>query len=101
MTEIAKCNICGEPMPQGETMFNYHGYSGPCPKPPMPKKPKKQKIPGLIWAVSVKGQRKVSMLFDTSAQAADFITSVDVDEQTNVDLSGSQSAIAQFESKEE
>lgn len=29
-----KCNICGEPMPIGEEMFNYHGYSGPCPKPP-------------------------------------------------------------------
>lgn len=35
MTEIAKCEICGEPMPQGETMFKFHGYSGPCPKPPL------------------------------------------------------------------
>lgn len=32
------CEICGEPMPQGEEMFNYHGYSGPCPKPPLAKK---------------------------------------------------------------
>lgn len=31
------CQICGEPMPEGEEMFNYHGYSGPCPKPPLPK----------------------------------------------------------------
>ena len=31
------CHLCGEPMPQGEEMFNYHGYSGPCPKPPLPK----------------------------------------------------------------
>lgn len=30
-----KCNICGEPMPEGETMFQFHGYSGPCPKPPL------------------------------------------------------------------
>ena len=30
-----KCSICGEPMPEGETMFKYHGYSGPCPKPPL------------------------------------------------------------------
>jgi choline dehydrogenase-like flavoprotein len=22
-------------MPEGETMFKYHGYSGPCPKPPL------------------------------------------------------------------
>jgi hypothetical protein len=24
-------------MPPGETMFKYHGYSGPCPKPPLPR----------------------------------------------------------------
>lgn len=24
-------------MPPGEEMFVYHGYSGPCPKPPLPK----------------------------------------------------------------
>lgn len=30
-----KCLLCGEPMPPGEQMFNYHGYSGPCPKPPL------------------------------------------------------------------
>lgn len=35
MTEIAKCAICGEPMPEGETMFKYHGFNGPCPKPPL------------------------------------------------------------------
>lgn len=35
MTEIAKCEMCGEPMPEGETMFKFHGYSGPCPKPPL------------------------------------------------------------------
>lgn len=32
-----KCTLCGEPMPPGEEMFKYHGYSGPCPKPPLPK----------------------------------------------------------------
>lgn len=31
------CTICGEPMPDGEEMFKFHGYSGPCPKPPVPK----------------------------------------------------------------
>ena len=36
MTE-AKCQLCGEPMPAGEEMFKFHGYSGPCPKPPMQK----------------------------------------------------------------
>jgi hypothetical protein len=38
MTPIEhKCKLCGEPMPDGETMFHYHGYSGPCPKPPIKK----------------------------------------------------------------
>lgn len=36
MDEPAKCELCGEPMPPGEEMFKYHGYSGPCPKPPLP-----------------------------------------------------------------
>lgn len=26
-----RCALCGKPMPEGETMFIYHGYSGPCP----------------------------------------------------------------------
>lgn len=29
------CSVCGEPMPEGEEVFKYHGYSGPCPKPPL------------------------------------------------------------------
>lgn len=33
MSEQSKCQVCGEPMPEGEQMFTYHGYSGPCPKP--------------------------------------------------------------------
>jgi hypothetical protein len=33
MSDIAKCSLCGEPMPAGEEMFKYHGYSGSCPKP--------------------------------------------------------------------
>jgi hypothetical protein len=35
--ETPRCQICGEPMPEGEEMFNYHGLSGPCPKPTLPK----------------------------------------------------------------
>lgn len=41
MTEKAVCRVCGEPMPEGEEMFSYHGYSGPCPKPPLPTPPRK------------------------------------------------------------
>ena len=35
MNKPAKCELCGEPMPEGEEMLNFHGYSSPCPKPPM------------------------------------------------------------------
>jgi hypothetical protein len=28
---MGNCEICGEPMPAGEEVFRYHGYSGPCP----------------------------------------------------------------------
>ena len=35
----ALCEICGEPMPEGEEMFKFHGYSGPCPKPSLPREP--------------------------------------------------------------
>lgn len=34
---MSKCELCGEPMPVGEEMFKYHGLSGPCPKPPLPR----------------------------------------------------------------
>lgn len=27
------CEICGHLMPEGEEMFKFHGYSGPCPGP--------------------------------------------------------------------
>jgi hypothetical protein len=37
MTDKAICELCGEPMPDGEEMFKFHGYSGECPKPPLPK----------------------------------------------------------------
>lgn len=34
---MPNCELCGDPMPTGEEMFKFHGYSGPCPKPPLPK----------------------------------------------------------------
>jgi len=34
--DTTRCELCGEAMPEGETMFKFHGYSGPCPKPPLP-----------------------------------------------------------------
>lgn len=35
MVEVSKCGLCGHPMPPGEEMFQFHGYSGPCPGPPI------------------------------------------------------------------
>ena len=67
-------------MPEGEEMFKFHGYSGNCPKPPLPKPIAKQRIPGLVWAVAVTDKRKVSMLFDTGKQAATFVDSIEPDE---------------------
>ena len=37
MSEKPLCEVCGEPMPNGEEMFKFHGYSGNCPKPPLKK----------------------------------------------------------------
>jgi hypothetical protein len=31
MNDEATCSLCGHPMPPGEEMFKYHGYTGPCP----------------------------------------------------------------------
>lgn len=44
-----KCQLCGEPMPKGEEMFNYHGYSGPCPKPPLPKAAREEELRGRVF----------------------------------------------------
>lgn len=35
-SDAPTCALCGEPMPAGEEMFKYHGFSGPCPKSPTP-----------------------------------------------------------------
>jgi hypothetical protein len=39
MTEVARCNICGEPLGPHEQMFRFHGSDGnDCPKPPLVKR---------------------------------------------------------------
>lgn len=43
---MEKCELCGEPMSEDEEMFKFHGYSGPCPKPPLKDTtPQKDPIP--------------------------------------------------------
>lgn len=39
LDNILRCSLCGEPMPPGEEMFKYHGYSGDCPKPSLAQAP--------------------------------------------------------------
>lgn len=38
------CELCGEPMPAGEEMFTYHGYSGGCPKRAAPMELYQQRV---------------------------------------------------------
>ena len=48
--DVVECKLCGEAMPQGEEMFNYHGFSGPCPKPPIKAVPTVAEIAyGFLW----------------------------------------------------
>lgn len=44
------CKLCGLPMPEGETMFNYHGYSGPCPGPPLLKPTQAERLADALFA---------------------------------------------------
>lgn len=49
--QVAKCELCGEPMPPGEQMFKFHGYSGPCPRQhiiPLTHEPKIKSVVGPI-----------------------------------------------------
>lgn len=41
---MPNCKLCGNPMPVGEEMFRYHGYSGSCPKPPLKNRQYKFKV---------------------------------------------------------
>jgi len=82
MSEQAKCGLCGEPMPAGEEMFKYHGYSGPCPKPPLPRQPTLEQLLRMTVAgertyftppfcVSVQGERDGGIHFIIHADGYD------------------------------
>lgn len=61
MTDTAKCELCGEPMPEGEEMFLYHGFSGPCPKSEVEKAHKLADKAGIILrklVASIKNRTK-------------------------------------------
>ena len=62
MSDQALCKVCGEPMPAGEEMFNYHGYSGPCPKPPKPaEKAFDEGVDAISKAISERDNLRISM----------------------------------------
>ncbi len=67
MSEIAKCEVCGEPMPPGEEVFQFHGYSGPCPKPPLPKATKMLKT-FAYHKPSEEGLKKITKLRELFSQ---------------------------------
>lgn len=67
---LALCEICGEPMPDGEEMFKFHGFSCECPKPPLPR-PARANRDTPLWAVSVQGP-------DDLIAVADYLTAVRV-----------------------
>ncbi len=39
-------------MPAGETMFKFHGYSGPCPKLPLPRDNGAEEVKALFKRVT-------------------------------------------------
>lgn len=73
---MRKCELCGEPMPAGEEMFKYHGLSGRCPKPPMPRPTVEAVIEyvhrnapgGEFWLhIRVNREPWADMMFETAA----------------------------------
>lgn len=50
---MSKCELCGEPMPPGEEMFKYHGYSCDCPKPPLPREKLKAAVVIDPWKLDI------------------------------------------------
>lgn len=75
MTDQPTCNICGEPMPEGEEMFKFHGYSGPCPKPPLPKNPESNwsAICGDLTQLLLRATRHLPADNKDRVQALDYI----------------------------
>lgn len=72
---MPNCEVCGEPMSEAESMFKFHGYSGPCPKPPLPR-PRKVMVSyvfrdaedGFWLDCEVDRQPHQSMHFDTAGE---------------------------------
>lgn len=83
MTE--KCTICGEPVPEGETMFKFHGYSGPCPKPPL-KKERLDPAGQPKAELTVLERKAVGVLSTIKAAADGGLIQLPVDMQIGIDV---------------
>lgn len=53
MEKVVRCEVCGEPLPEHESMFKYHGFSGPCPRPPLSKQPTVEEVTMIAQAKRV------------------------------------------------
>lgn len=72
MNDKPKCALCGEPMPAGEEMFKHHGYSGNCPKPPLPPKPQLLASTDAVgWLRSLKNSTDNEQYYEIAQQAID------------------------------
>lgn len=76
----SKCELCGHPMPPGEEMFAYHGYSGPCPEPPilMQEKPARIELP-TYWRKKASESREEAQRIRSTVK-----DSTDAEERSNV-----------------
>jgi hypothetical protein len=72
MTEDTRalCQLCGEPMPAGEGMFYYHGYSGNCPKPPLPRNVDDDYVAWLCFVGATDDPRRHLKLCDSDTPGA-------------------------------
>ncbi len=91
MAESNNCQLCGEPLPAGEEMFNYHGYSGSCPKPPLVRETPSSPVEGLrrlsarLRADAESGAALIKPYLTATADALD-VEIAQLEEQMQEDL---------------
>ena len=62
MSDENKCELCGEPMPAGEEMFKFHGYSGPCPKPPLPRDNGAEEVTEQARLLGISAEKELALM---------------------------------------
>lgn len=64
---LPTCSLCGEPMPAGEEMFKFHGFSGSCPKPPIQKPTSKERIDAALARMQTEAFAECSLAEEVEA----------------------------------